>query len=349
MLDSGELNRLIDLGIVGVTSNPTIFMKAITGGTDYDALFGKLLAEGRELMGIYEGLALPDIAEAADVLRPVYEKTNGLDGYVSLEVNPKLAYDTAGTIAEARRLFSRLKRPNVLIKVPATEEGLPAIETLIGEGVNVNVTLIFGIDIYEGVMRAYVEGLRRLDAVAGELSRVASVASFFVSRVDTLVDKRLEEKRAAGADVHHLRGKAAIANAKLAYARFEEFFNSSDEFAALAAKGARVQRPLWASTSTKNPAYPDTKYVDGLVGPQTVNTLPPDTIEATLDHGATENVIRDHLDDERRVIEQLGEVGIAIKDVTDKLRVDGVAAFVKSFDEILENLTEKQSQLDAVG
>ena len=349
MLDSGELQRLIDLGIVGVTSNPTIFMKAITGSQDYDALFSRLLAEGRDTMAVYEGLVLPDIADAADTLRPVYDQTNGLDGYVSLEVNPKLAYDAAGTIAEARRLFSRLKRPNVLIKVPATEEGLPAIETLIGEGVNVNVTLIFGIEVYEKVMRAYLDGLKRLDAAAGELSRVASVASFFVSRVDTLIDKLLEEKSAGGEDVAHLPGKAAVANAKLAYARFEEFFTGSDEFAALAARGARVQRPLWASTSTKNPDYPDTKYVDDLVGPQTVNTLPPDTIDATLDHGATQNVIRDHLDDERHVIDQLAERGIDIKAVTDKLRVDGVAAFAKSFDEILENLTEKQRQLNSVG
>ena len=349
MLDTGELQRLVDLGIVGITSNPTIFMKAITGGGDYDALFSKLLAEGRDTMAVYEGLVLPDIADAADTLRPVYDRTNGLDGYVSLEVNPKLAYDPDGTIAEARRLFSRLKRPNVLIKVPATEEGLPAIETLIGEGVNVNVTLIFGIEIYERVMNAYVQGLRRLDAVAGELSKVTSVASFFVSRVDTLVDKLLEEKRAGGGGVDHLLGKAAGANAKLAYARFEEFFDNSDEFSALAAKGARVQRPLWASTSTKNPDYPDTKYVDELVGPHTVNTLPPDTIEATLDHGATKSVIRDNLDDERRVIEQLADLGIDIKAVTEKLRVDGVAAFAKSFDEILENLSRKQSQLNAVG
>lgn len=341
MLDSGELQRLIDLGVVGVTSNPTIFMKAITGGTAYDALFGKLLIQSQDLMTVYEGLVLPDIADAADALRPVYDRTNGIDGYVSLEVNPELAYDTAGTISEARRLFSRLKRPNVLIKVPATEEGLPAIETLLGEGVNVNVTLIFGLEVYEQVMQAYINGLRRLEAAAGDLTRVASVASFFVSRVDTLVDQLLEEKKAKGARVDHLLGRAAVANAKLAYARFEEVFGPEGEFVTLAGKGARVQRPLWASTSTKNPAYPDTKYLDGLVGPQTVSTLPPDTIEATLDHGRTQNVIREDLDGERRVIAELAELGTAIRDVTDKLRIDGVAAFAKSFKDLLANLARK--------
>ncbi len=349
MIDSGELQRLIDLGIAGVTSNPTIFMKAITGGTDYDALFGKLLAKGHNPMALYEGLVLPDIADAADLLRPVYERTNGVDGYVSLEVNPDLAYDTAGTIAEARRLFSHLKRPNILIKVPATEESLPAVETLIGEGVNVNVTLIFGLEVYKKVMGAYLAGLRRLDAVAGDLSKVASVASFFVSRVDTLVDKLLEQKKAGGASVDHLFGQAAVANAKLAYARFEKVFQASGEFDALATKGARVQRPLWASTSTKNPDYVDTKYLDGLVGPHTVNTLPPATIEATLDHGRTENVIEQDLDAARAVFDQLAELGIDIREVTEKLRVDGVAAFAKSFAEILDNLAQKQAQLDAVG
>jgi transaldolase len=270
-----------------------------------------------------------------------------VDGYISLEVNPKLACDTEGTITEARRLFGALGRPNVLIKVPATDEGIPAVEALIGEGINVNVTLIFSLAMYEKVMGAYLAGLRRLEAAGGDLSKVASVASFFVSRVDTLADKLLEELRPNGAQVDHLLGEAAVANAKLAYARFEEVFSATGEFAGFAAKGARVQRPLWASTSTKNPDYPDTLYVDELVGPNTVNTIPPQTIEAVLDHGQTEVTIRDNLDGARALFDELAEIGIKIDDVTDKLRVDGIAAFVKSFDELLENLGQKQKQLEA--
>jgi transaldolase len=347
MIETGELQSLIDLGVVGVTSNPTIFMKAITGGTTYDNLLSKLLAKTQERMDVYEGLVLPDIADAADILRPVYERTKGVNGYVSLEVNPKLAYDTDGTVNEARRLFGTLKKPNVLIKVPATDEGMPAIETLIAEGINVNVTLIFSLAMYEKTMAAYMAGLRRLETGGGDLSKVASVASFFVSRVDTLVDKLLEEKRAGGAKVDHLLGRAAAANAKLAYARFEEVFGASGEFKELAGKGARAQRPVWASTSTKNPDYPDTKYVDELVGPNTVNTIPPSTIEAALDHGRSETTIRDDLEGARQLFAELGQIGIDIDAVTDKLRVDGVDAFAKSFEELLANLEQKQKQLRA--
>ena len=347
MLDAGELRRLIDLGVCGVTSNPTIFMKAITGSTAYDERFSALLAQGLDMMALYEGLVLPDIADAADQLRPVYDRTEGLDGYVSLEVNPKLAHDTAGTLAEARRLSKELNRPNILIKVPATDEGMPAVETLIAEGINVNVTLIFGIDAYEQVMHAYLNGLRRLRTNGGDLSKAASVASFFISRVDTLVDKLLDEKAAEGKNVKELYGLAAVANAKLAYARFEQVFDAAGEFGDLAADGARIQRPLWASTSTKNPNYPDTKYVDDLVGPHTVNTVPPATIEAALDHGATVDVIRDNVDGESRVIDRLAELGIGIKTVTDQLRTEGVAAFVRSFDELLEDLGRKRDELGA--
>ncbi|MHC4698257.1 MAG: transaldolase [Planctomycetota bacterium] len=346
MIDTGELQRLIDLGVVGVTSNPTIFLKAVTGGSDYDELFNELLAEGLETQAIYEGLVLPDIADAADILRPVYERTNGVDGYVSLEVDPKLAYDTEATVAEARRLFNTLSRPNVFIKVPGTEEGIPAVETLIAEGVNVNVTLIFGIDIYMKVVRAYMNGVRRYAVSGGDPSMVASVASFFVSRVDTLVDKLLE-KHGTGRDVDHLFGKAAIANARLAYACFEEVFTPEGEFAELAARGARVQRPLWASTSTKNPAYPDTIYVDGLVGPQTVNTLPPATIEAALNHGKTDVTIDEDLDEARAVLMELANLDIDIHAVTDKLRVDGVDLFARSFNDLLSNLESKRSTLRA--
>lgn len=348
MIESGELQKLIDLGVVGVTSNPTIFMKAITGGTDYDKLFNELSAQALGRMATYEGLVLPDIADAADVLRPVYERTNGVDGYVSLEVNPRLAYDTEGTIAEARRLFDTLNKSNVLIKVPATEEGMPAIEALIGEGINVNVTLIFSLAMYEKAMHAYFSGLERFEASGGDPSKVASVASFFVSRVDTLVDTLLEEKRTTGVKVDHLLGEAAVANTKLAYARFEEVFNTYGEFGRLAEKGARVQRPVWASTSTKNPDYPDTLYVDELAGPHTVNTIPPHTIEAVLDHGQSDVTIRDNLDGARELVTELAEIGIDMDAVTDKLRVDGVDAFAKSFDELLENLEQKQEQMRTI-
>ena len=348
MIDSGELQHWIDLGVVGVTSNPTIFMKAITGSTDYDAVFKRLLAEGRSGMGLYEGLVLPDVADAADILRPIYDRTNGVDGYVSLEVDPKLAYNTDETIAEARRLFGTLDRPNVLIKVPATDEGVPAIETLIGEGINVNVTLVFSIAMYENVMRAYIDGLQRLDSVGGDLSKVISVASFFVSRVDTLVDKLLKEKHPPRTDIEDLLGMAAIANAKLAYARFEQVFDPTGEFAALAVRGARVQRPVWASTSTKNPDYPPTKYVDGLVGPNTVNTLPPHTIDAALHEGGTEVTIRHDLPGAHAVFEQLEKLGIHGEAVTDKLLADGVDLFAKSFDELLASLTRKQEASQGV-
>ncbi len=349
MINTGELKRLIDLGIVGVTSNPTIFMKAITGSTDYDDLLSELIERGGDTMSIYEGLVLPDIADAADILKPVYDRTDGVDGYVSLEVNPKLAYDTEGTVAEARRLHAALNRPNVLIKVPATQEGIPAIETLIGEGISVNVTLIFALSMYEQVMAAYINGLKKFVAGGGDPKKVASVASFFVSRVDGVVDKLLQEKAAAGVDVGNLNGRAAVDNAKLAYARFEEVFGSSAEWKELAAKGARVQRPLWASTSSKNPLYLDTIYVDNLIGEHTVNTLPPATIDATLDHGATEVSVRDGVDESRRLFSALSGIGIDIDAVTDKLRVDGVDAFAKSFDELLANIDQKQATLRAAG
>jgi transaldolase/glucose-6-phosphate isomerase len=300
-------------------------------------------------MDIYEGLVLPDIVDAADILRPVYDRTDGIDGYVSLEVNPELAYDTEGTIAEARRLFAQVNRPNVFIKVPATAAGLPAIETLIGEGINVNVTLIFALSMYDKVMKAYVTGLERIVACGGEPSKVASVASFFVSRVDTLVDKLLMEKHPPHTDISDLLGAAAIANARLAYPRFERAFDPNGEFAGLAAKGARPQRPVWASTSTKNPDYPPTKYVDGLVGGNTVNTIPPETIDAVLHEGATQVTITEDISGAHAVIEQLEKLGIHMEAVTDKLRVDGVDLFAKSFDDLLANLSQKQAQLGAVG
>ena len=345
MISTGELQRLIDLGVVGVTSNPTIFMKAITASSDYDARINELLRDNPDTLALYEGLVIPDIIDAADILRPVHEATDTVDGFISLEVNPQLAYDTEATIAEARRLFGEIARPNVYIKVPATDEGLPAIEALIADGINVNVTLIFGLDVYDQVMAAYISGLHALAESGGDVSAVSSVASFFVSRVDTLIDSLLEEKRAGGESVDHLLGQAAIANARLAYARFSEVFDAAGPFGVLALKGARVQRPLWASTSTKNPAYSDTIYVDNLIGPHTVNTMPLATIEATLDHADPQVTIDEGVDVAAGVFEELSELGISIESATRQLRTEGVAAFAQSFNELLANLNAKQSKL----
>lgn len=341
MLDAGELRRLIALGVMGITSNPTIFLKSITSGVDYAARLAKLVNDTRDPMALYEGLVLPDIADAAEILRPVYESSSGTDGYVSLEVSPRLAYDTRGTIEEARRHFRALGRPNVMIKVPATEEGIPAIETLIGEGINVNVTLIFGLGVYERVMSAYLSGLERLDAAGGSLGNVASVASFFVSRVDSAVDKMLEKRKAQGSKVDGLLGRAAIANAKLAYERFKANFRGGARFERLRAKGARVQRPLWASTSTKNPVYRDTMYVDDLIGPDTVNTMPPQTIEATLDHGQAATTITSGLIEARTLFSRLADLDIDIDSVTEQLRREGVELFAASFEELLNSLRAK--------
>ncbi len=349
MIDGGELKRLLDIGVVGVTSNPSIFMKAITGSSDYDALLDKLIGQGLDTMDLYEGLVIPDISDAADILKPIFESTGGVDGFVSLEVSPKLAYDTEGTIAEGKRLFATINRPNVMIKVPATEQGMPAIEALIGAGINVNVTLIFGLAAHEQVMQAYLNGLKILDESGGDLSKVTSVASFFVSRLDVMIDKALEEKKADGAKVDHLFGKAAIANAKLAYARFQEVFNADGAFGELASKGARVQRPLWASTSTKNPAYCDTMYLDGLVGPQSVNTLPPVTIDATLDHGQSEVAITKDVDQAKSIMKDLAALEIDVTKATEILRDNGVVLFAQSFDELLDNLKRKKAQLRTAG
>jgi len=347
LIDSGELQELVDLGVTGVTSNPAIFKKAITGGTDYDQAIEKAIGKScGDVLAVYEALVLPDIADAADILRPVYDKTDGVDGYVSLEVNPKLAFDTGATITEARRLFSKLDRPNVMIKVPATVEGVAAVETLIGEGVNVNVTLIFSVAMYEKVMTAYLNGLQRLVASGKHPSHVASVASFFVSRVDTLVDKLLNNK---GGRASELCGKAAVANAKIAYARFCEVFDESGDFAELARKGARVQRPLWASTSTKNPDYPDTLYVDPLVGPHTVNTMPPVTLKAALDHGSFSRTVDSDIEKQRALFSSLAAQEIDLTAVTDQLLREGVDVFIAAIDELLANLSQKRAALRPTG
>jgi len=314
----GDLQALIDEGLRGVTSNPTIFEKAIAGSTDYDEDLHRLVEEGETVEEIYEALALDDIRRAADLLRPVYDgstwlttgQTGGADGYVSLEVSPALAYDTEGTIAEARRLFAALDRPNVMIKVPATPAGIPAIEALIGEGINVNVTLMFSLAHYEAVSEAYIAGLEKLAAAGGDLSKVASVASFFISRVDSAVDRALEE-----ISDRTLQGKIAIANAKVTYARFREVF-SGERWKRLAALGARVQRPLWASTSTKNPLYPDTLYVDGLIGSDTVNTVPPATLNSFRDHGTVAPTLEVGLGEARAQLAHLAELGVDLHAIT---------------------------------
>ena len=285
LLDSGELKRLIEMGVTGLTSNPTIFEKAIAGSTDYDEALTELARSNKSVDESYEALVIEDIRNTADLLRPIYDRTGGVDGYASLEVSPKLAHDTAGTTAEARRLFGALDKPNVMIKVPATAEGIPAVRQLISEGININVTLIFSLEAYRQVMEAYITGLEEYVAGGGDPSRIASVASFFVSRVDTAVDALLEERVRQGApDVKALMGKAAIANAKLAYREFQQVFGE-ERFSGLKDKQARPQRPLWASTSTKNPAYSDLMYVEALIGPDTVDTLPPATLTALLEYG----------------------------------------------------------------
>ena len=339
LIASGELQKLVDQGLRGVTSNPSIFEQAIAGSADYDEDLNRLVSDGRSVAEIYEDLAMADIRSAADILRPVYEKSGGADGYVSLEVNPALAHDTGATIAEARRLFASLERPNVLIKVPATPAGIPAIEALIGEGVNVNVTLIFSLEQYEAVATAYIAGLEKLALAGGDVGRVASVASFFISRVDTAVDKALEEIGNT-----EIQGKIAIDNAKIAYSRFREIF-SSERWKKLATATARVQRPLWASTSSKNPAYPDTLYVDNLIGPDTVNTLPPATLEDFLDHGKVAATVETDVDGARMRIAELAELGIDLDAITNKVLDEGVAAFAKSFEGLIASIAEKRRRL----
>jgi transaldolase/glucose-6-phosphate isomerase len=339
LLDSGELQALVEAGVTGVTSNPSIFEKAIAGSADYDSAMAQLVTEGKSGEEIFEALALEDIRRTADLLRPVYDRTGGADGYVSLEVSPELAHDTEGTISEARRLFAALDRPNVMIKVPATPAGVPAIETLIGGGINVNVTLMFSLAHYEVVTEAYIAGLENLAATGGDLSRVASVASFFVSRVDTAVDQALAEI----GDVA-LQGKIAIANSRATYARFHEVF-SGERWERLAGKGARVQRPLWASTSTKNPSYPDTLYVDALIGPDTVNTVPPATVNAFRDHGTVALTLEAGIEEANTQLARLAGLGVDLEAITQKLQDDGVAAFAKSFESLVASIAVKRERL----
>lgn len=338
LIESGELQRLIDLGVTGLTSNPTIFQKAIAESSDYDVALETLAAGGSSVDEIYESLTVDDIRAVADLLRPAYEESDASDGYASLEVSPHLANDTGGTIDEARRLFGLLDRPNVMVKVPATPAGIPAVHKLIGEGINVNVTLTFSLRAYRDVRHAYIAGLEDLKWAGGDLSRVASVASFFISRVDTAVDSRL------GEDHDDLKGGAAIANAKLAYRDFKEDFGG-ERFGALAAEGARVQRPLWASTSTKNPEYSDVMYPEALIGADTVDTMPEATLLAFMEHAAVAETLEEGLDEAERLIDRLGEAGVDMDEVTSDLLTDGLRQFADSYDDLLADIAAKKDRL----
>jgi transaldolase len=343
----GTLDGWLDKGVRGVTSNPSIFQKAMAGGSFYDDQFARLVADGCSGARAYWALVKTDIADALDALRPLYDESEGTDGFVSLELAPALAHHTSASVGAALRFHTDLARPNLLVKIPGTAEGVPAVRTVIAEGGSVNVTLIFGLPRYAEVMEAYVSGLEELaasDTGAASLSRVHSVASFFVSRVDTEVDRRLE---AIGSpEALALRGRAALAQAKLAYRLFRETF-SGPRWEALAAKGARVQRPLWASTSTKNPDFPPTLYVDSLIGADTVNTMPSATLEAFEEHGTVAATVEEGLDEAETVFEGLQEVGVDIDDVGRVLEQEGVAAFAKAYDEAVATLEEKAAELDA--
>lgn len=352
MIETGELRRLIaEDGVVGITSNPTIFDAAISKTADYDEQMRELVADGRMTEEIYEALVIRDIQQAADILRPVYKRTNGHDGFVSLEVSPYLAHDTERTISEARRLWRKVNRPNVMIKVPGTEEGVPAVEQLLYEGVNVNITLLFSLDAYRAVMQAYLQAMRRRLAESKPVDQLASVASFFVSRVDSEADKRLEQMAEAG-DLEHvalakaLQGTLAIANARLAYRAFKEVF-TSDAFGQLAGRGVPLQRPLWASTSTKNPEYSDTLYVDELIGPNTVETLAPVSIDAFRDHGTVSPTIEKDLEAAGDVLQGFEELGIAYDSVIDVLVREGVEKFADSYRALMQGLDEKRARLAA--
>jgi transaldolase len=348
MIRTGKLKALAEEGVAGVTSNPTIFQQAIAKSDAYNDDLQRLAGSTVDTKTIFESLAIADIQAAADVMRPTFDANQGHDGFVSLEVAPDLAHDTAATIEEARRLHAAVGRPNLMIKVPATKAGVPAIRQLIADGININVTLIFSLERYAEVKDAYIAGLAdRLNA-ALPVDHVASVASFFVSRVDVNIDSRLEQlatEQPEKADRYRsLLGKAAVANAKLAYAQFEQVFAGA-AWKPLAAAGARVQRPLWASTSTKNPAYPDLIYVDPLIGAHTVNTMPPQTLDAFKDHGTPALTVRTDLDAARKALRELEEAGIVMDDVTAELEADGVKKFVDSFVALLAVIEERRQAL----
>jgi transaldolase len=341
LVHKGELERMVETdAVVGVTSNPTIFQKALSTGNAYDADIRELSATIDDPKEIFIALSAKDVGDACDVLRPVWERTNGRDGYVSIEVDPRLAYEVDETIEEAQRLHALIDRPNLLVKIPATKPGLAAIEEMIAKGKSINVTLIFSLDRYAAVAESYIRGLERLVASGGSPATVASVASFFVSRVDTEADRRLDELGAP----EELKGKLAVANARLAYQRYKSIF-SGERWEDLVAKGATTQRCLWASTSTKNPAYSDVLYVEKLIGPDTVNTMPEETIEAFQDHGKVELTLEKGVDKAERLLEKLAAVGIDYDDVTDTLEREGVEKFDASFAELLDGIKARHAEL----
>jgi transaldolase/glucose-6-phosphate isomerase len=350
ILENGELDRLIaEDGLKGLTSNPSIFEKAVSGGGAYDGRIQSLLAAKDAGAGeLYEQLAVGDIQAAADHFRATYDRLGGQDGYVSLEVSPRLADDTAGTVAEARRLWKEVNRSNLMIKVPGTPAGAPAICQLIGEGINVNVTLLFGIDAYLAVAEAHVAGLEAWKAAGGDVSKVHGVASFFVSRIDTAIDKAIDARAKAGDEqapaLQKLRGRVAIANAKAAYQHYLELVGQ-DRWKALAQAGAAPQRLLWASTGTKDPAYSDVLYIETLIGPQTINTMPPATLAAFRDHGKVRPTLEEDVGGARQILAEARRLGLDLDGVTAQLLNDGVKAFAKSFDELLAALADKRGRL----
>jgi transaldolase len=349
IISSGELQRMIEEdGVSGVTSNPSIFEKAITKSHDYDETVRTLTLQKKTTDEIYQYLTVEDIHMVADLLRPTYDRTDGQDGFVSLEVSPTLAHDTSGTIREARLLWSLVDRPNAMIKVPATREGIPAIKQLTGEGINVNVTLLFGLPRYREVVNAYLDGLEILASRGGNLKNVASVASFFLSRIDVLLDPLFEKKKSVarpeGDIASVLHGQVAIASAKTAYQLYKETFKG-DRFAKLANKGARTQRLLWASTSTKNPMYSDTKYIEPLIAPYTINTLPVETLDAYREHGQPHLSLEQNISQAYHVLNKLSLVGVDLDKATQQLEDEGVEKFVSALDRLMDSLKEKQSAL----
>lgn len=349
ILRNGELARRIrEDALTGMTSNPTIFEKALAEGTAYDEQLAGAPAS-LTAWDLFELVETDDVRSASDLFRPVYDRTGGTDGYVSIEVSPGAAHDAASTIAEAHRLWDEVGRPNVMVKVPGTTEGALAVRQLTADGLNINITLLFSLDAYRSVIEAYMQGLEDRVAAGQEITHIASVASFFVSRVDTEVDRRIDAMLPSAApdvaaSLTALKGRVAVANAKLAYALFRERF-AGDRWSALARRGAKLQRPLWASTSTKNPAYRDVMYVEDLIGPDTVNTIPPATIEAFRDHGEVRRTVTTGLDAARQCVADLESLGISLSAVTDKLLVDGIASFSKSFDTLIARLSEKSRAL----
>jgi transaldolase len=341
-INDGQLQQWIDRGVRGITSNPSILQKAIQGADVYDEEFGSLVAAGTSVVDSYWQLATSDIEQALALLRPVYDESDGIDGFVSLEVAPELARDTAGSAASARSLHDAIAQPNLYVKIPGTAEGVPAIQQMVAEGRNINITLLFSVKRYGEVIEAYLAGLEQFVADGGDPSHVASVASFFVSRVDSEVDRRLDE--IGTPEALALRGKAAVANAQVAYGLFLDRF-SGPRWEALAAKGARVQRPLWASTSTKNPNYPETLYVDTLIGPHTVNTMPEATLDAFDARGTVARTVDADLASAQATVDALLALGIDLEEVAAQLEEEGLASFAKSFDELLASLETKAASL----